>query len=508
MALPMGGLFYQVSSPSTLIVDIESASATDQSDLRSEIGDYEDLMRVDYTYCCAVEGVCQEGNLWISRNQQDTGLRDADLQRFKNVTWNECVVKKFLTTREGEVEFVGRSMFNIIQSLNLQWGNLQVMGMHPKIEAAERQVVIGTMEAGFLPHQLDVGAVARALRRCDHFSQYFCNAVGAQVVANTGRTPGLAKTMYGTDMDYAYRDKALFYFQSALQRHGALVSKCLQEVDSTDYVPRLSKLKIVRPEGSVELQGVMPGSAPQQQNNSQPIVVDQLSRHQIKDAVQDAARRAMEPMVVKLEQVKIPDGLADNMDRLLRELDALNQNLDLAAVARVIVEFQRQVRESVLALQAALVQIDTTQMLVESKRLWQDMQAVQQYVTECVEYIDRAAQPLRTMPHLMVPSSVVAHGAPPPAAPPPEAHIPPGAAPTHPPAAHPPSTAPAAHPLAAPTHPPAHTTVPPTTLPPLAPPQPAGTTFPPSAPRARPRTIGTAGHTDDGAVDGLERGVS
>jgi hypothetical protein len=250
----MGGVFYQVAQPDVLIVDmgVQPTSHT-QSDLRSEIGDFEDLMELDYNYCCAVEGVCQESKLWVARNQNKTGLQDADLQRFKNVAWNECVVKKFLVTKEGDANLVGESMMSIVQALNLQWNSLQVMGLHPKIEAAEKQVIMSCMEKGFIPYELDVGKIARSFRRCDHFCDFFANAVGAQIVANTGRTPGLSKTMYGTDMDYAYKDKALFFFESSLQRFKHIVPTCLTNSDNADYIERLSQLKVVQKPPKVNL---------------------------------------------------------------------------------------------------------------------------------------------------------------------------------------------------------------------------------------------------------------
>jgi len=261
----MGGVFYQVAQPDVLIVDmgVQPTSHT-QSDLRSEIGDFEDLMALDYSYCAHIEGVCQETNLWVARNQNKTGLADADLQRFKSVAWNECVVKKFLSTREGNADLVGKSMLGIIQSLNLQWGSLQVMGLHPKIEAAEKQVVMSCMEKGFIPYDLDVGKIARSLRRCEHFCDFFANAVGAQIVANTGRTPGLSKTMYGTDMDYAYRDKALYFFESSLQRFKHIVTQCLADSDSADYVARLAELKVIRQPAAVDLQKAQQDQGPRE----------------------------------------------------------------------------------------------------------------------------------------------------------------------------------------------------------------------------------------------------
>ena len=194
-----------------------------------------------------VEGAAQESNLWVPRNQHETFLTEADLQRFKNVAWNECVVKKFLVGRDGAADSVGQSMIDIVRNLNLQWGRLHIMGLHPKVESAEKQVVMVCMDKGLLPFSLDVGKVSRSLRRCEHFRDFFANAVGGQVVANTGRTPGLAKTQYGTDMDYAYKNKTQFFLERALQKYKHMVEECLNHADNEDYVERLAKLRVVAP---------------------------------------------------------------------------------------------------------------------------------------------------------------------------------------------------------------------------------------------------------------------
>ena len=307
----MGGLFYQVAQPDVLIVDmgVEPSNHT-QSDLRSEIGDFEDLMVLDYNYCAHVEGVCQETKLWVARNQNRTGLQDADLQRFKNVAWNECVVKKFLSTKEGDAELVGKSMMSIIQALNLQWESLQVMGLHPKIEAAEKQVIMSCMEKAFIPYELDVGKIARSFRRCEHFCDFFANAVGAQIVANTGRTPGLSKTMYGTDMDYAYKDKALYYFESSLQRFKHMVQKCISNSDNADYIDRLSQLKVIKQPSRVQLT-TEPTSEPVAQS-TMPYPVQQVDRSANRDMAEFRSTTetkindmigAMKGLALQVEQV-------------------------------------------------------------------------------------------------------------------------------------------------------------------------------------------------------------
>jgi len=253
----MSGVFPNRIDDTDMIVDpfLDKPSDKTQEELRSEVQDFEEIMALDYKYCTMVEGVSQESNLWVPRNQNETGLVDTDLQKFKNVTWNECVVRKFLTSEKGDVNTVGQSMINIIQALNLQWKNLQVMGVHPKIEAAEKQVIMRCFEDNLFDFTLQIGVVARAFRRCEHFSDFYANAVGGYVCHNTGRTPGLSKTQYGSDIDFSYREKNYFFFVNALRKRKDIVQKCIMHSDNVDYVSRLTQLKILKPMGpNVDLQ--------------------------------------------------------------------------------------------------------------------------------------------------------------------------------------------------------------------------------------------------------------
>jgi hypothetical protein len=249
----MSGIFPDKINDDDIIVDpfLEKPTENTQIQLRSEVQDFEDIMALDYKYCIMVEGVSQESNLWVPRNQNETGLVDTDLQKFKNVTWNECVVRKFLTSEKGDVNTVGKSMINIIQALNLQWKNLQVMGVHPKIEAAEKQIIMRCFEENLFEFSLQIGVIARAFRRCVHFSDFFANAVGGYVCHNTGRTPGLSKTMYGADIDFAYREKNYIFFLNALRKRKDIIQKCIQHADNVDYVSRLTQLKIIKSMGPV-----------------------------------------------------------------------------------------------------------------------------------------------------------------------------------------------------------------------------------------------------------------
>jgi hypothetical protein len=260
----MGGQFIygQVAGDNTLVVDpLADPRAVTQEALKEEISEYQALYDLDYLYCKSVEGTSQEGNLWIARNSEATGLNDADLHHFKNIAWKECVVKRFLTSQSADVTSVGRSMLSIIQTLNLQWRGMEVMGLHPKIESAEKQIIMFCMEKKVIPYDLNVGRISRCFRRCPHFRDHFANAVGCHIVAKTGHTPGLSKTQYNTDMDYAYKNQGMFFFAKALQRNKDLVENCLERSDGTDYVPRICQLKLVSGgDGGVLLQN--PPSSP------------------------------------------------------------------------------------------------------------------------------------------------------------------------------------------------------------------------------------------------------
>lgn len=256
--MPMGGsfLYSQVADEDTLVVDPDvPPQATTQGQLRHEVERFQAYFDMDLYFCRAVEGVSQESNLWVARNSDASGLSDVDLQRFKNIAWNECVVKRFLPTQEGSVTDVGRSMLQIVRNLNLQWRGFEVMGLHPKVEAAEKQIVMVCMEKRLLAHDLDVGRVARCLRRCPNFRDFFSNAVGCHIVAKTGHTPGLSKTQYNTDLDYVYKNQGLYFFESALKRNRGLVVDCIAEGSplGVDYITRLCGLKLVS-RGDVLLQ--------------------------------------------------------------------------------------------------------------------------------------------------------------------------------------------------------------------------------------------------------------
>lgn len=333
MSIPsMSGLFPNSIHENDIIIDpsLKEPNESTQEELRSEIEDFEDLIALDYKYCVMVEGVSQETNLWVPRNQNETGLVDTDLQKFKNITWNECVVRKFLTSEKGNVDFMGRSMINIIQTLNLQWKNLHVMGLHPKIEAAEKQVVMRCFEESLLPYHINVGKLARSLRRCNHFSDFFANVVGSFVCHNTGRTPGLSKTMYGSDIDFAYKEKNYLHFANALKRNKETLDQCLRGSDHVDYIARLTQFKVIKkPDQRVDLQDYDTGKCQQPmylgQTNSNVDVRDII--HLVESKMRQITDRVVVNFSGERSQlettINIITSEAERFTDLMRETDVL-----------------------------------------------------------------------------------------------------------------------------------------------------------------------------------------
>lgn len=124
----MGGNHY--SDPE--IVDLHQPtppSEVDQSRLRASIAAYKDLYVHDYAYCQAVQGAALEENLWVVRNRDASGLSEADLRQFKNIAWNEFIVKRFMRSSDASsasYETFGASLLDVIRNLNLQWHTMEV----------------------------------------------------------------------------------------------------------------------------------------------------------------------------------------------------------------------------------------------------------------------------------------------------------------------------------------------------------------------------------------------
>lgn len=115
----------------------------------------------------------------------------------------------------------------------------QVRGLHPKIEAAEKQLVLYCMQNGYINKSPKIDEIALQLRRSPTFSKIFANAVGCRVCALTGRTPGLAKTQYSTDLDYVYKTEGLMFLVGALRQYR------LEDTPQVDYVRKLASLVLI-----------------------------------------------------------------------------------------------------------------------------------------------------------------------------------------------------------------------------------------------------------------------
>jgi len=52
--------------------------------------------------------------------------------------------------------------------------------------------------------------------------------------------------MYGSDIDFAYREKNYIFLVNALRKKKDIIQKCIQHSDSVDYISRLTQLKIIK----------------------------------------------------------------------------------------------------------------------------------------------------------------------------------------------------------------------------------------------------------------------
>ena len=228
MSLPFfGGTFYE----SVAIDTTQPLQPAVELSLAQAMAKYQHLYDWDLQYCRLVEGAANETNLWVVRNTDKLNLSDSDLASFKNFTWNEVIAKKFDTAVNPNA-----SLLDMVRQFNLQYHSMEVRGLHPKIEAAEKQTVLQLMHNKILPFTHDVDQVALRLRRSPTLATVFANAIGCRVCALTGRTPGLSKTQYNSDLDYMYKREGWTFLCEALKKFK------LEPGPQIDYVLELSKL--------------------------------------------------------------------------------------------------------------------------------------------------------------------------------------------------------------------------------------------------------------------------
>lgn len=88
----------------------------------------------------------QEPNLWVSRSPD--AISETDLRAIRSATLNAKLGAPDAAT-----------LLETIQALNLEVEALQVKGLHPKIEAAERQIVFYLMHNKHIAVSSDVDQV-------------------------------------------------------------------------------------------------------------------------------------------------------------------------------------------------------------------------------------------------------------------------------------------------------------------------------------------------------------
>ena len=266
----LGGTFYN----DAVAINVNQPNATlDPTTVADAMTRFQPLYDWDLAYCQAVEGAALESNLWVVRNKDKLHLSDADLVQFKNVAWNEVILKRFLPSQSTVAP--GASLLDIVRQLNLTYHSVEVRGLHPKVEAAEKQIAMALMQRKLVPFSPDVDMVALRLRRSPTLSRFFANAVGCKVCALTGHTPGLSKTQYNADLDYVYKQEGMLFLVEALTR-------CrLETAPQIDYVAELSKLIFICAPTSTGGTGSISSSSSSSSssnNNHMPALDDLVTR--------------------------------------------------------------------------------------------------------------------------------------------------------------------------------------------------------------------------------------
>lgn len=243
----LGGRFYEQVAEG-LIVD-PGSNPLPQATLAEEVRGFEPLHDLDMRYAVLTAGAATMkvmDGVVVPRNEETSGLRRDDIDRCHETAWGEVVMRRFLPTQTGDVQGIGRRMVDILQALSLQLQGFVLMGLSPRVEAAETQIIQTLMSTGFLDCRWDIRETAVKLRRCDAFYAPFAMAVGGQVCCNNALAVGAAESRYNRDLQYSYRDKALQELKMSLHRMSSVVVNILQDVDGIDYVLRLSRLRIVQ----------------------------------------------------------------------------------------------------------------------------------------------------------------------------------------------------------------------------------------------------------------------
>lgn len=248
----MSGQFYHEQAADSVVVDpmASPADPPNQERLAELILEYDGLFQKDLTYAEQVCGTSQlklQDFTLVSRNEHSVGFSQTDLDRCNQVAWYDIVKRRFLPAEKGDIQNIGKRLVDVIQTLNLEVRGFIVLGLHPRVESAESQVVLELMALGFLDREWSTRGTALRLRRHPSLFVPFALAVGALTCHNFGLSIGAAETRYNRDLQDKYRRTMFSALTATLHHYQDRLAAMLAETDGTDYVLHLRSLRIVRP---------------------------------------------------------------------------------------------------------------------------------------------------------------------------------------------------------------------------------------------------------------------
>ena len=212
--------------------------------LTAELLKCEELVQRDFRYAQLVAGASKMpmSMIWVARNQ-DQPVTDADLAALKDIAWTELVKKRYLPGLAGTttVRAAAASMLEIVREMNLQRRRFLIMGLHEQVEASEIQLILHLCQAEIIRTD-NYRATANKYRRHDKLFEAFALAVGAFVCASAPFTLGSGTGRYERDLQFEYKKTVTALFVWALRRVNDI-----RGMDE-DYVARISRLIVVRPE--------------------------------------------------------------------------------------------------------------------------------------------------------------------------------------------------------------------------------------------------------------------
>lgn len=195
--------------------------------------------------------VSKNHQIWVLRNENSTHMTQHQLQYLQDAALTDLVRKRFMAANGSTVADMGQSVAEVVQSLNLEWEQFQLWGLHHVVEACECEVVMLLMQSGFLIKDPNIRSVAIRLRRCEDMCVPFALCVGAFICANQGLMTGATVTKVNGLRQEDHKLSLLRFMQDAITHNQESLYDCLLRQDPTDYVHRLSYINIVSPSKNI-----------------------------------------------------------------------------------------------------------------------------------------------------------------------------------------------------------------------------------------------------------------